>query len=149
MDPDLNELYQSIILDHNKRPRHYGRLEPCTHEAEGTNPLCGDQIEVRVTVEDGRIADVAFEAAGCAISKASASIMTGEVIGQPVDAIEGLLERVGHLVGDESAPDADLAVDGDMAALAGVRKFPARIKCATLPWHTLRAALRGEGRVEA
>ncbi|MFP4068879.1 MAG: Fe-S cluster assembly sulfur transfer protein SufU [Opitutales bacterium] len=144
MSDDLHELYQDIILDHNKRPRHYGALAGHTHTAEGYNPLCGDQITVYLKVEGDRVAEAAYECASCAICKASASMMMEAVDGRSLEACEASKRTVYRLLGEGG--DADLASEGELAALAGVRKFPARIKCATLPWHTFDAALKGEAR---
>ncbi len=144
MSDDLHDLYQDIILDHNKRPRHYGVLAAYTHTAEGYNPLCGDKIQVYLVVEGDVIKAVQFEAACCAICKASASIMTETLIGKSIAAGHRAFARVSELLSTDQSIEADLAEDGEMAALAGVRKFPARIKCATLPWHTYEAALKGE-----
>ncbi len=139
---DLTDLYQEIILDHNKRPRNFRELPECTCEAEGLNPLCGDEVKVFVQVEDGKLADVAFQGQGCAISRASASMMTGKMKGKTEVEARGMSARVREmLVGAEAEPPREL---GDLAALSGVRKFPARIKCAMLPWHTLEAALDGQ-----
>jgi len=141
---DLTDLYQDIILDHNKRPRHYGALAEYTHTAEGYNPLCGDKIQVYLIVEGDSIKAVQFEAACCAICKASASMMTETLLGKSIKEGEAAFARVSELLSVDLNIEADLAVDGEIAALAGVRKFPARIKCATLPWHTYEAALKGE-----
>ncbi len=139
---DLSDLYQEIILDHNKRPRNFREIAGCTCCAEGFNPLCGDELRVFVQVEQGRLADVAFQGQGCAISKASASMMTSKTKGRTEDEARGLVKAVrGMLLGPEEEPPALL---GDLAALSGVRKFPARIKCAMLPWHALEAALGGQ-----
>jgi len=143
MSEDLHDLYQAIILDHNKRPRHYGALADATHQAEGYNPLCGDKIEVFLKVTDDRIEAIQFEAASCAICKASASIMTEALTGQKLSDGESIHEAVSRILKmDTEIPTLD--AQGELAALAGVRKFPARVKCATLPWHTYQAALRGE-----
>ena len=138
---DLHELYQEIILDHNKRPRHYGAPAHYTQKAEGYNPLCGDKIEVFVVIEDGRIQSLHFEAASCAICKASASMMAEVLTGETMEAAQAIAERVHVLLTDDSDRPADLTEDGAIAALAGVRKFPARIKCATLPWHAYGKAV--------
>ena len=138
---ELADLYQEIILDHNKRPRNYREMPECTCQAEGLNPLCGDEVKVFVRVEEGRLTDVAFQGQGCAISRASASMMTGKTKGRSTEEARALSGRVRDmLVGPEAEPAREL---GDLAALSGVRKFPARIKCAMLPWHTLEAALDG------
>jgi nitrogen fixation NifU-like protein len=138
---ELADLYQEIILDHNKRPRNYREMPECTCQAEGLNPLCGDEVKVFVRVENDQLSDVAFQGQGCAISRASASMMTGKTKGRSTEEARALSGRVRDmLVGPEVEPAREL---GDLAALSGVRKFPARIKCAMLPWHTLEAALDG------
>jgi nitrogen fixation protein NifU and related proteins len=142
MSDDLHDLYQDIILDHNKRPRHYGTLADYTYTAEGYNPLCGDKITIYLLLEEDRIKAVRFEAACCAICKASASMMTEVLVGKTLVEVEAAFKRVGELLSSELNLEADLSVDGEIAALAGVRKFAARIKCATLPWHTYIAALK-------
>ncbi|MEM7791703.1 MAG: Fe-S cluster assembly sulfur transfer protein SufU [Verrucomicrobiota bacterium] len=139
-DSDLTDLYQSIILDHNKQPRFYGRLEEPTHSAEGYNPLCGDKIQISLKIEGQRIAGIQFEAAACAICKASASMMTQTLSEKTLLEAEKINRNVHQILTTDSL--VDLASDGDLAALAGVRKFPARIKCATLPWHTFKDALK-------
>jgi nitrogen fixation NifU-like protein len=142
---DLNELYQEVILDHNRRPRNYRRLEGASHHAEGYNPLCGDRVTVFVQIDGDRIADVAFEGSGCAISKASASLMTDRVKGATVAEARDLFERFHRMV----TTPADEAVEelGKLSALAGVREFPVRVKCASLAWHTLKAAMDREAKV--
>jgi nitrogen fixation NifU-like protein len=144
MSDELHDLYQEIILDHNKRPRHYGALAHATHSAEGYNPLCGDKIEVFLRIDDDRIADIRFECASCAICKASASIMTVALDGKSLDEAESTRSEVERILTTDT--EVTLDTQGELAALAGVRKFPARIKCATLPWHTYQAALRGEAK---
>lgn len=144
MSDELHDLYQEIILDHNKRPRHYGALAHATHSAEGYNPLCGDKIEVFLRIDDDRIADIRFECASCAICKASASMMTVALDGKSLDEAESTRSEVERILTTDT--EATLDTQGELAALAGVRKFPARIKCATLPWHTYQAALRGEAK---
>ena len=144
MSDELHDLYQEIILDHNKRPRHYGALAHATHSAEGYNPLCGDKIEVFLRIDDDRIADIRFECASCAICKASASIMTVALDGKSLDEAESTRSEVERILTTDT--EVTLDTQGELAALAGVRKFPARIKCATLPWHTFQAALRGEAK---
>jgi nitrogen fixation NifU-like protein len=140
---DLRELYQDVILDHNRRPRNKGRLDDPTGFAEGHNPLCGDNVTVTLRTEHGRVKEIAFEGAGCAVSTASASLMTEAVKGKTLDEAESLFRRFQHMVTEvgESTAGEDL---GDLQVLAGVRAYPVRIKCATLPWHTLHAALLGE-----
>lgn len=147
MSDDLHDLYQEIILDHNKRPRHYGALAGATHRAEGYNPLCGDRIDVFLQVEGGRIQAIQFEAASCAICKASGSMMTEALMGETLESAKKLSESVARILKPDTA-DINLETSGELAALAGVRKFPARIKCASLPWHTYQAALRGEKKTE-
>jgi nitrogen fixation protein NifU and related proteins len=136
---DLSELYQEVILDHNRRPRNFRKIERPSHEAEGYNPLCGDRLTVFVSVDDGRIADVAFEGSGCAISKASASLMTDRLKGCTVHEAEDLFVRFHRMV--TTPPDREVEDLGKLSALAGVREFPVRVKCASLAWHTLKAAL--------
>jgi nitrogen fixation NifU-like protein len=139
---ELTDLYQEIILDHNKRPRNFRELPDCTCQADGVNPLCGDEVAVFVKLEDGKLADVAFQGQGCAISKASASMMTGKTRGKTETEARAMSAQVRDmLLGPETEPPREL---GDLAALSGVRKFPARIKCAMLPWHTLESALDGQ-----
>ena len=139
MSDDLHSLYQDIILDHNKRPRHYGVLADYTHTAEGYNPICGDKLTVYLVIQDERIEAVQFEAACCAICKSSASMMTEALTGKTLDEAAAMERRVAELLSTDI--EVDLSVDGEIAALAGVRKFPARIKCATLPWKTYQSAL--------
>jgi nitrogen fixation protein NifU and related proteins len=139
---DLNDLYQEVILDHNRRPRNFRRLERPTHHAEGFNPLCGDRVVLDVVLEGDRIADVAFEGSGCAISKASASMMTDRLKGCTVGEARELFERFQRMV--TSPIDQPLDDLGKLSALGGVREFPVRVKCASLAWHTLKAALDRE-----
>lgn len=141
----LRDLYQDIILDHYRRPRNFGALEGASHHAAGHNPLCGDQVKVFLAVdESGNIADIRFEGAGCAISTASASLMTEAVLGGSVEEARRLFGLFHDLLTHKAEPDGEL---GSLEALAGVRDLPVRIKCATLPWHTLKAALDGRGAV--
>ncbi|HZO88655.1 MAG TPA: SUF system NifU family Fe-S cluster assembly protein [Chthonomonadaceae bacterium] len=139
---DLRDLYQEVILDHNKRPRNFGKLEEANRQAEGYNPLCGDQVKVYIKLEDGVIKDVRFEASGCAISKASASMMTAALKGKTEAEAEALFQEFHDLVTGES--EADPETLGKLAVFAGVREFPARVKCASLAWHTLHAALENK-----
>ena len=141
MSDDLHDLYQDIILEHNKRPRHYGALADYTHTAEGYNPICGDKLTIFLVLKEDRIEAVQFEAACCAICKASASMMVEVLTGKTLVEAEVALQRVRDLLSTELNLKADILVDGEIAALGGVRKFAARIKCATLPWHTYVAAL--------
>jgi nitrogen fixation protein NifU and related proteins len=141
---ELRELYQQVILDHNRKPRNFRVLEGANRRAEGYNPLCGDQITLYLNVEDGVIKDAAFQGKGCAISKASASLMTAGVIGKRVDEADALFQSVhAMLTSDSSHGDSTGDGVGKLAVFSGVREFPSRIKCAVLPWHTLRAALSG------
>lgn len=142
MSDDLHDLYQDIILDHNKRPRHYGALADYTHTAEGYNPICGDKLTIFLVLNGDRIEALQFEAACCAICKSSASMMSEELTGKTLAEAEAAFQRVGDLLSNELNLEADISVDGEIAALAGVRKFAARIKCATLPWHTYITALK-------
>jgi len=146
MSFDLRELYQEVILDHNKRPRNKGKVDSPTNEAEGHNPLCGDQVHVTIHTLDGKIENIAFEGQGCAISTASASLMTEAVKGKTLREAEAIFREFQTMV--TTPDDGNLHEDlGEMIALAGVRDYPVRIKCATLPWHTLHAALSGDGKV--
>lgn len=144
---DLQELYQSIILDHNRRPKNYGALEGATQRAEGRNPLCGDEVQVELKVENDAIDEVRFTASGCAVSRAAASIMTQAVKGKSRGEVERLFEQFHDLVTGKLTPSpAEARAMGEMAAFSGVSRFPVRVKCASMPWHTLRKALRnGEG----
>jgi nitrogen fixation NifU-like protein len=144
---DLADLYQALILDHNKAPRNFRKLAD-GRKAEGHNPLCGDRVTVFVDVQDGVLKDVAFQGSGCAISTASASLMTESVKGKDVPASRALFQRVhGLLTGSpEQAADAAAGL-GKLAVFAGVSEFPMRVKCATLAWHTLLAALEGGSEV--
>lgn len=140
--PDLRELYQELILEHSKAPRNYRALTAADHKAEGYNPLCGDRFTVSVQMEGDSIQDIAFQGSGCAISKASASMMTQSVKGKTRQQAKELFERFHRTVtGNQSADSADL---GKLTVFAGVSEFPTRVKCATLAWHTLQAALEGK-----
>jgi nitrogen fixation NifU-like protein len=143
---ELRELYQSVILDHNKRPRNFGEPPNADHSADGDNPLCGDKITVHVAVKDYVVTEVGFFGEGCAISTASASLMTEAVKGLGVDEVERLFGKFHALV--TSSPQSEPAIGGlgKLQVFAGVREFPMRVKCATLGWHTLRAALEGTDR---
>ena len=140
---DLRDLYQDIILEHSKRPRNYRTLEAANRSAEGFNPLCGDHFTVYLQVEDdGQIRDISFQGSGCAISKASASMMTQALKGKRLEEAEQLFQKFHHVVTGKNGGEAnDL---GKLAAFAGVSEYPVRVKCATLAWHALRAALQGE-----
>jgi len=136
---DLRELYRDVILDHNKRPRNFGRLEPPAHSARGYNPLCGDELTVYVELEGEVVRDLRFEGKGCAISMASASLMSEAAKGRTRGEVAALFGDVHALLTQADAPAP--ASLGKLAALSGVREFPARVKCASLCWHTLNAAL--------
>ncbi len=144
----LSELYQEVILDHNRHPRNSGKLEGANAHAVGHNPLCGDRIEVQLKVENGTIADVKFEGSGCAISTASTSMMTQAVRGLTREAALDLSERIrAALTTDQASLEEAVGEDSEIVALEGVREFPIRVKCATLAWHTLAAALANVGEV--
>ena len=136
---DLRDLYQEVILDHNKHPRNFGEIEGADRHADGYNPLCGDRLAVYLNLDGDRITDVAFLGSGCAISKASASLMTDAVKGRTVAEARELFARFQAMITDdaEAAAPADV---GKLAVLAGVRDYPTRVKCASLAWHALRAA---------
>lgn len=142
---DLTELYQQVIIDHNRSPRNFKRLDDANRHAEGHNPLCGDRIELFVKVEGDLVADIGFQGKGCAISQASASLMTGAVKGKPVAEAERLFAAFHAMVTSDATQPAAAAGLGKLAAFGGVRQFPSRVKCANLSWHTLHAALRGDG----
>jgi nitrogen fixation NifU-like protein len=135
----LSELYQEVILDHNRKPRNFRVIDPATATQEGYNPLCGDRLTLYLTVRDGVIADVAFQGSGCAISKASASLMTEAVKGRTVDEARRLFDAFHQMI--TSTPGSPLPELGKLGVLAGVRDFPTRVKCAGLAWHTLKAAV--------
>jgi nitrogen fixation NifU-like protein len=137
---ELNDLYRDVILDHNRRPRNFGGLEPADASVEGFNPMCGDRLTVRLRLADDTISDIRFEGQGCAISTASASLMTEAVKGKTRAQALQLFDRVHQLLTDDAATAADEL--GKLAALSGVREYPARVKCASLCWHTLASALR-------
>jgi nitrogen fixation NifU-like protein len=141
--PELRDLYQDVILEHSKRPRNYRTLDAANHKAEGFNPLCGDHFTVYLDVaEDGQIRDVSFQGSGCAISKASASIMTQAVKGKRIEEAQTLFEKFHRVVTGKNGSEAEDL--GKLAAFAGVSEYPVRVKCATLAWHALRAALEGQ-----
>jgi nitrogen fixation NifU-like protein len=136
----VNDLYQEIILDHSRRPRNFHKMDDATRRAEGYNPLCGDRLKLYVKMEDGMVKDASFEGAGCAISTASASLMTESLKGKTKEEALALLDRFHELLTTESGVSAEL---GKLAVFCGVRDYPARVKCATLCWHTLKSALEG------
>jgi nitrogen fixation NifU-like protein len=139
---DLRDLYQQVILDHNRSPRNFKALEHANRRADGDNPICGDKFTLYLHVEDDVIEDIGFQGSGCAISKASASLLTTAVKGKRKEEVEELFGRFHEMVTGKS--DVDRKALGKLAAFGGVREFPARVKCAILAWHTLRAALEGE-----
>ena len=140
---DLHELYQEVVMDHNRRPRNFRKLEDASRSMEGYNPLCGDRYIVYLKLEDGRIADIGFQGSGCAISRASTSMMTETVKGKSKEAAEKVFDAFRRMLTREPGSDFDPDEVGDLEVLSGVSEFPVRIKCATLPWHTLHAALEG------
>jgi nitrogen fixation protein NifU and related proteins len=143
---DLKDLYHEIIVDHNRRPRNFRRIDNATQVAEGYNPLCGDKLKLYLVIENGLISDVAFEGSGCAISMASASLLTERLKGKGAEEAEALFGEMHELLtGRDDSADMDKL--GKLAALAGVRAYPSRVKCATLSWHTLHAALHEQDQV--
>jgi nitrogen fixation NifU-like protein len=144
---ELSELYQQVILDHNKKPRNFHKIEAANRQAEGANPLCGDQLTVYADLEDNTLRDVGFEGSGCAISKASASMMTVAVKGKTKPEVETLFDEFHRMVTGELDEENDPNTLGRLKIFAGVREFPVRVKCASLAWHTLKAALNEEGTV--
>lgn len=142
---DMRELYQEVILDHHRSPRNFGKLEEANRHCEGYNPLCGDRVTLYLLVEDDVITDVRFEGSGCAICMASTSLMTDEIKGKTLPEVEAIFRRFHDLVA--GAPDETPDTDGlgKLAVFHGVREYPVRVKCATLPWHTVRAALQDSG----
>mgnify|MGYP005844616409 CR=1 FL=1 len=144
MGPELKELYQQVILDHNKSPRNYGKLDNPNHSAEGYNPLCGDKVNVYLEIENNIVKDISFQSSGCAISRASASLMSSAVKGKTIEEAEKIFNKfhdliIGKLDDDKAAEELD-----KLAVFAGVKEFPSRVKCATLPWHTMLNALHNE-----
>jgi len=147
MNAELRELYQQVILDHNKSPRNFKKMDNANHFGEGYNPLCGDKIDIYLKVEDGKIEDVSFQGSGCAISKASASLMSSFMKGRTIEEAEELFGKFHDLITgkiDESQSIEDL---GKLAVFAGVQEFPLRVKCASLAWHTLISALKEENKI--
>ncbi len=144
MNEELRELYQQVILDHNKSPRNFKILEHHNHFAEGYNPLCGDKIDVYVQIDDGIVKDISFQGSGCAISKASASLMSSLVKGKPVAEAEILFEKFHDLITGKVDDKNALEELGKLAVFAGVKDFPARVKCASLAWHTMQSAIKNE-----
>ena len=141
---DLTDLYQEVILDHNRRPRNWGTLADATHHADGYNPLCGDKLKLHLHIDAGkRIDGVSFEGSGCAISKASASLMTDAIKGRTTSEAMDLFDRVHAMLTTPIGEPVDEESVGKLAVLAGVREFPTRVKCASLAWHTLKSAISG------
>jgi nitrogen fixation protein NifU and related proteins len=143
---ELSELYQQVILDHNKKPRNFRKPEAANHSAEGYNPLCGDQLTVYINLEGDQVTDVGFEGSGCAISKASASMMTQAVKGKSKEQAEALFKEFHSMVTGELDETEENHL-GNLKIFAGVREFPVRVKCATLPWHTMHAALNNQEQI--
>ena len=141
MDQELRELYQEVILDHNKSPRNFRNMEDPTQDAEGYNPLCGDTIHIYLKVNEGIVTDVSFQGSGCAISKASASLMTAAVKGKTKEEAEKIFKNFLDLITGNLGENPDTDKLGKLAVFAGVQEFPVRVKCASLAWHTMKAAL--------
>lgn len=139
---NLQDLYQEVIVDHNRSPRNFGKLENANHVLEGFNPLCGDKLTLYLRTDEDKIKDITFDGSGCAISVASASLMTEALKGKSIEEAQYIFDQFHELVTTDN--DLDLEQFGKLAALAGVREYPARVKCATLCWHTLHAVLDGE-----
>ena len=138
---ELRELYQEVILDHNKKPRNFRTIEEPTRKADGHNPLCGDNVTIYLDIADGVIKDVAFQGSGCAISKASASLMTTVLKGKTLEEAEATFDEFHNLVTSDTEDEIDTDHLGKLAVFSGVREYPARVKCASLAWHTVHAAL--------
>ena len=138
---ELSDLYQEVILDHNRRPRNWGKLADETRHAEGYNPLCGDRLTLHVKIDGDRLTGIAFEGSGCAISKASASLMTDAVKGRTLTEAMDLFDKVHEMLTTPIDQPVDEGPVGKLAVLAGVREFPTRVKCASLAWHTLKSAI--------
>lgn len=141
---DLRDLYQELILDHNRRPRNFGRLQDANRKADGFNPLCGDKLTVYLDLDGGKIRDIRFDGSGCAISKASASMMTAELKSKSSQEAEEIFHRFHRMVTGEAPEGEHPEKLGKLAVFSGVREFPVRVKCASLPWHTLHAALTSD-----
>ena len=141
---ELSELYQQVILDHNKKPRNFRKLETANHSAEGFNPLCGDQLTVYLNLEDDAVKEITFEGSGCAISKAAASMMTQALKGKSKQEAEQLFREFHGMVTGELDEETTTNGLGNLKIFSGVREFPVRVKCASLPWHTMHAALNNQ-----
>jgi nitrogen fixation protein NifU and related proteins len=146
IDPQLRELYQEVILDHNKSPRNFKKLETANRTAEGYNPLCGDKINIFLDVEDDVVKEISFQGSGCAISKASASLMSTIIKGKSVEEAKKLFEKFHDLITGKLDENTSIEELGKLAVLAGVKEFPMRVKCASLAWHTMLTALKNENR---
>ena len=146
IDPGLRDLYQQVILDHNKSPRNFKKLETANKTAEGYNPLCGDKINIYLEVENDVVKDVSFIGSGCAISKASASIMSTIIKGKTIDEAERLFGKFHDLITGKLNDNENIEDLGKLAVLAGVKEFPVRVKCASLAWHTMISALKNENK---
>lgn len=144
MSSELRDLYQEVILDHNKRPRNFRALEAPARRADGHNPLCGDRVTIFVRMNGDRIEDVAFQGSGCAISKASASMMTDSIKGHTLGEVDALFDAFQAMVTAPSDREPEVDDLGKLAVFSGVREFPSRVKCASLAWHALRAALKAD-----
>ena len=142
----LSDLYQEILLEHNSKPRNFNKVDGANQTADGYNPLCGDQITLYLKVVDGVIDDVGFQGSGCAISRASASMMTQSINGQSLEKVQEIFEAFHYMI-TEPGGEIDLDTLGDLETLSGINEFPTRIKCAVLAWHTMNAALSGESEV--
>jgi nitrogen fixation protein NifU and related proteins len=141
MDAELRELYQQVILDHNKSPRNFRVIEHPSHSSDGYNPLCGDIIHLYLTIEDGIVMDISFQGSGCAISKASTSLMSSIIKGKTIEEAKKIFEKFQEMITGKLGENSDLDSLGKLAVLAGVKEFPARVKCASLAWHTLINAI--------
>ncbi len=144
---DVQDLYQEVILDHTRKPRNFHVMEDATRKAEGYNPLCGDRVTIYMKMEDGKVADISFKGAGCAISTASASLMTESLKGKSREEVEAIFERFHDLVTGDPMVVAETAKLGKLAVFSGVSEYPTRVKCATLAWHTLLSTLKGNDEV--
>jgi nitrogen fixation NifU-like protein len=145
MDNELKELYQQVILDHNKSPRNFGKLEHANHDAEGYNPLCGDKINVYVDMDDDIVKDISFQSSGCAISRASASLMSSFVKGKTREEAEKIFNLFHDMIIGKLDDEKAMEELGKLAVFTGVKDFPSRVKCASLPWYTLMNALHNKG----
>lgn len=147
MANELRDLYQEMILEHNKKPRNFGKLEHATHHADGFNPLCGDKLSVYLDMDGDTVRDVRFEGSGCAISQASASLMTTTIKGKKIPEVMEIFGRFHHMLSKGIEGKVDTTGLGKLAVFAGVCEYPSRVKCATLAWHTVKAGIEGGGKV--